>query len=111
VLFALRQSLNAGENTSDSIRNWYVEMGIRLETSTPHEPWQNGRVESHINHISNFAHTVMNSSGLKGSFWARAYSYANDASNVQPGASMNATPYEVILWTQTQLDTLSTIWY
>jgi hypothetical protein len=87
---------NAGENTSDSIRNWYVEKGIRLETSTPHEPWQNGRVESHINHLSNIARTVMNSSGLKGSFWARAYSYANDVSNVQPRASMNTTPYEVI---------------
>ena len=32
----------------------------------------------------------------KGAFWARAFSYANDVSNVQPRASMSMTPYEVI---------------
>jgi len=87
---------NAGENTSDLMRSWLVDKGIRLETSTPHEPWQNGRVESHIGHLSNIARTIMISSGLKGAFWARAFSYANDVSNVQPRASMSMTPYEVI---------------
>ena len=87
---------NAGENTSDMVRSWLVEKGIRLETSTPHEPWQNGRVETHIRHLSNIARTIMNSSGLKGAFWARAFSYANDVSNVQPRARMTMTPYEAI---------------
>ncbi len=87
---------NAGENTSDIMRSWLVDNGIRLETSTPHEPWQNGRVEAHIGHLSNIARTIMISSGLKGAFWARAFSYANDVSNVQPRASMSMTPFEAV---------------
>jgi len=87
---------NAGENTSDVMRAWLIEHGIRFETSTPHEPWQNGRVEVHIRHLANIARTIMISSGLKGAFWARAFSYANDVSNVQPRASMTMSPYEAV---------------
>ena len=39
------------------------EHGIRLEKSTPHEPWQNGKAENHINGLCNIASTNMASTG------------------------------------------------
>jgi len=73
---------NAEKNSSEQLKNWLIEKGVRLETSTPFEPWQNGRAEVHIRHLMNIARTSLSASGLGGQFWARAVSYANYISNV-----------------------------
>ncbi len=91
---------NAGENSSDQLKNWLIEKGVRLETSTPHEPWQNGRAEVHIRHLMSIARTSLTASGLGGRFWARAVSYANDVSNVQPRGTMKMTPFQGIFGTK-----------
>ncbi len=69
---------NAGENTSEQVRKWLTEQGIRLETSTPYKPWQDARVEIHICHRFSIARTVLIACDLKEIVWARAVSYAND---------------------------------
>jgi len=55
---------NAGENTSLQLKDWLTENGIRLETSTPHEPWHNGLVETHVRQIMNINRTQLVASGL-----------------------------------------------
>ncbi len=73
------------------MKNWLIEKGVRLETSTPHEPWQNGRAEVHIRNLMSIARTCLSASGLGGHFWARAVSFANDISNVQPLGTIKIT--------------------
>ena len=59
---------------SADLKQWLTDNGIRSESSTPFEPWQNGRAEVQIRVLCNLARTNMIASGLTGKFWARTYS-------------------------------------
>jgi len=65
------------------LKNWLTDKGIRSESLTPREPWQNGRAEVQIHVLlCNIAPTNLIASGLTGKFWARAIFYAADISNL-----------------------------
>lgn len=91
---------NADDNTCVMMRTWPVGNGDGIETSSAHErhdePWQNREVEAHIGHASNMNRTIVISNELKGAFWARAFSCANDAFKVLPSTCMSMTRLEAI---------------
>ena len=87
---------NAGENMSTALKTWLVENGIRSESSTAYEPWQNGRAEVQIRVLCNIARTNMIASGLTGKFWARAIFYAADISNIQYRADLKMSPHQAM---------------
>ena len=91
---------NAGENMSNALKTWLTDNGIRSETSTPFEPWQNGRAEVQIRILCNIARTNMIASGLTGKFWARAIFYAADISNIQYRSDLKMSPHQSLLGTK-----------
>ncbi len=62
---------NAGEYMSTVLKIWLTDKVIRSESSTPFEPWQNGRAEVQIRVLCNITRTNMIASGLTGKFWAQ----------------------------------------
>jgi hypothetical protein len=91
---------NAGENMSNALKSWLLDNGIRSESSTPHEPWQNGRAEVQIRVLCNLARTNMIASGLTGKFWARAIFYAADILNIQYRADLKMSPHQSLYGTK-----------
>jgi hypothetical protein len=91
---------NAGENMSADLKKWLTDNGIRSESSTPFEPWQNGRAEVQIRVLCNLARTNMIASGLTGKFWARAIFYAADILNIQYRADLKMSPHECLFGTK-----------
>ena len=91
---------NAGENMSTALKNWLIEKGIRSESSTPFEPWQNGRAEVMIRVLCNIARTNMIASGLTGKFWARAIFYAADISNLQYRSDLKMSAHQSLFGTK-----------
>ena len=91
---------NAGENMSNALKNWLTDKGVRSESSTPHEPWQNGRAEVQIRVLCNLARTNMIASGLTGKFWARAIFYAADILNIQYRADLKMSPHQSLYGTK-----------
>ena len=91
---------NAGENMSIALKNWLTDNGIRSESSTPHEPWQNGRAEVQIRILCNIARTDMIASGLTGKLWARAIFYAADISNIQYRPDLKMSPHQSLFGTK-----------
>jgi hypothetical protein len=91
---------NAGENMSADLKQWLTDNGIRSESSTPFEPWQNGRAEVQIRVLCNLARTNMIASGLTGKFWARAIFYAADILNIQYRADLQMSPHESLFGTK-----------
>ena len=91
---------NAGENFSAEVKKWMTDNGIKSSSSTPHEPWQNGRAEVQIRVLLNVARTNMIASGLTGKFWARAVFYAADISNMQYRADLKKSPHESLYGTK-----------
>ena len=85
---------NAGENFSAAAVQWMTDNGIKSSSSTPHEPWQNGRAEVQIRVLCNIARTNMIASGLTGKFWARAIFYAADISNIQYRDDLKMSPHQ-----------------
>ena len=77
-----------------------TDNGIKSSSSTPHEPWQNGRVEVQIRVLLNIARTNMIASGLTGKFWARAILYAADILNIQYRADLEMSPDESLYGTK-----------
>ena len=91
---------NAGENFSAAAVKWMTDNGIQSSSSTPHEPWQNGRAEVQIRVLCNIARTNMIASGLTGKFWARAIFYAADISNIQYRPDLKMSPFESLYGTK-----------
>ena len=91
---------NAGENMSTALKSWLTDKGIRSESSTPFEPWQNGRAEVQIRVLCNIARTNMIASGLTGKFWARAIFYAADISNIQYRSDLKMSPHQSLFGTK-----------
>ena len=91
---------NAGENFSAEAKKWMTDNGIKSSSSTPHEPWQNGRAEVQIRVLLNIARTNMIASGLTGKFWARAIFYAADISNIQYRVDQKMSPHESLYGTK-----------
>ena len=91
---------NAGENMSADLKKWLTDNGIRSESSTPLEHWQNGRAEAQIGVLCNLARTNMIASGLTGKFWARAIFYAADILNIQYRADLKMSPHESLFGTK-----------
>ena len=77
-----------------------TDNGIKSSSSTPHEPWQNGRAEVQIRVLLNIARTNMIASGLTGKFWARAIFYAADISNIQYRVDQKMSPHESLYGTK-----------
>ena len=91
---------NAGENMSTALKSWLTDKGVRSESSTPFEPWQNGRAEVQIRVLCNIARTNMIASGLTGKFWARAIFYAADISNIQYRSDLKMSPHQSLFGTK-----------
>ena len=85
---------------STALKNWLIEKGIRSESSTPFEPWQNGRAEVQIRVLCNIARANMIASGLTGKFWARAIFYAADISNLQYRSDLKMSPHQSLFGTK-----------
>jgi hypothetical protein len=64
--------VNAGENKSQDIINFFESVGVKNYFSTQNEQWQNGLPETAINSIMLIARTVMVESRLGGRFWFTA---------------------------------------
>ena len=98
--FAANTHCDAGENFSGEAKIWMTDNGIKSSSSTPHEPWQNGRAEVQIRVLLNIARTNMIASGLTGKFWARAIFYAADISNIQCRVDLKMSPHESLYGTK-----------
>ncbi len=94
---------NAGENMSNALKTWLTDNGIRSESSTPFEPWQNGRAEVQIRILCNIARSNMIASGLTCKFWARAIFYAADISNIQYKSDLKMSPHQSLLGTKSDV--------
>jgi transposase InsO family protein len=78
---------NGGECTSNAIRAHYRENGSRLETTSPHSPFQNGFCERQWRTLFEGIRCVLISAHLPFSFWTRARDCC-------PHAALSVTPYE-----------------
>ncbi len=98
-LYCIRRD-NADENMSADFKKWLTDNGIRSESLTPFEPWQNGRAEVQIRVLCNLPRTNMIASGLTGKFWALAIFYAADILNLQYLADLKMSPQECLFRTK-----------
>ena len=71
-------------------------MCVRGEFSTPRESWQNGTAERMNRTVLDRARTVLSSSGLSGTFWARATMYSVNVINSPYKARINGVPYTLL---------------
>jgi len=65
----------------------------RSETSSSHEPWQNGTAQRMLQTLSSTARTVLLSSGSDGCFWFLAMQYATRMHNIQYHATTDSSPF------------------
>ncbi len=71
-----------------------TDSGITSLSSTPHEPWQNARVEVQIRVLCNIARTNMTASCLTGKLWAQSIFYATDIMNIQYRTEFKMYPHQ-----------------
>ena len=84
---------NAGENTSDRIKEFIESVGAKNYWSTSYEPWQNGAAEGSVRSIMLLGRTTMAESGCGGKFWFRSSTNGKDARNATYCARIGTTPH------------------
>ncbi|KAI3719915.1 hypothetical protein L6452_20821 [Arctium lappa] len=88
---------NGGEFTSNDMLNFYNEEGIKLETSCPHTPQQNGVVERKHRHLLETARALRFQANLPKRFWGECILTATYIINRLPSRVIdNKTPYEIV---------------
>ncbi|KAC9553683.1 hypothetical protein E3N88_45641 [Mikania micrantha] len=88
---------NGGEFTSNSMKEFYGDKGIVLETSCPHTPQQNGVVERKHRHLLEVARALRFEANLPIKFWGECILTAAYIINRLPAKILKfKTPYEVI---------------
>ena len=97
------QTDNGGEFTSNYLRKSFEEKGIRLQTTIPYTPQQNGTAERMNRTLVDRARTMMASAGLPTRYWQCAMATATHITNRIPSSATNRkSPFE--LWTRTKPD-------
>ena len=92
------QTDNGGEFTSNYLRNRLKEKGIRLQTTVPYSPEQNGVAERMNRTLVDRARTLLSHSGLPTRYWQFAMATATHITNRLPTkANHHQSPYQ--LWT------------
>lgn len=94
---------NGTEYTNGIVANFLKERGIKLMTSAPYTPEQNGRAEREMRTIVECARTMLLTRNLQKSLWAEAVNTAVYVLNRTLGSrSDTATPFE--LWSNKKPD-------
>lgn len=70
------RSDNGGEFTSSTIQSYFLERGIRHETSIPKHSSQNGKAERAIAYLTSLITSVLVDSGLSQRYWGEALNFA-----------------------------------
>lgn len=86
---------NGGEFRSTELQSWLTDRGIRLETSAPYSPEQNGVSERANRTIVEAARSVLHAKELPLELWGEAVSYVIFTLN-RVANSSDITPYQ--LW-------------
>lgn len=90
------RSDNGGEFTNSSFKNWLAQKNIKLETSAPHTPEQNGVSERANRTILEAAKSLLHAKHLPLELWGEAVSCAVYTLNRVKNSTSSATPYQ--LW-------------
>ncbi|KMS94207.1 hypothetical protein BVRB_023730, partial [Beta vulgaris subsp. vulgaris] len=92
------QADNGGEFTSNYLRNKLKEKGIKLQTTVPYTPEQNGIAERMNRTVVDRARTLLTHAALPIKYWQFAIAAAVHVTNRLPtNANNRRSPYE--LWT------------
>ena len=100
------RSDNGREYVNKQLEEYLVSRGIRLETTVPYTPQQNGRSELDNRTIVESARTMLQAANLPLTLWAEAVSTAVYLLNRTPSSSVQEgkTPYEVWFEKKANLD-------
>jgi transposase InsO family protein len=97
------QADNGGEFTSIYLKNHLQDKGIRLQTTFPYTPEQNGIAERMNRTLTDRARTILTHASLPKKFWQHAMATAAHVTNRIPSnATSRKTPFE--LWSGTRPD-------
>ena len=84
------RSDNGGEYSSKEFINYLIDAGIHRETTTPHNPHQNGIAERFNRVIGEVSRTLMEHAGTPRTFWAEASRTANQFEIIAPPGHFRA---------------------
>jgi len=86
---------NGKELVNQCIKNWAAKNGIKIETTAPYSPSQNGVAERYNRTLLELARAMLISKNLPSYLWDEAVSYANFICNRVPTRALeNMTPYK-----------------
>ena len=83
-----------GEYTSENLKIFLRDEGIKMELTTPYTPQQNGRAERKNRSLVEMTRSMLADSGLPNLYWGEAIMTANHLQNRLPTADDCVTPYE-----------------
>jgi hypothetical protein len=85
-----------GEFTAAHINEYFTELGVHHELTSPYTPQQNGVVERQNQTVVETARSMLKAKDLHGIFWGEAVTTTVYALNCMPTRGNNGrTPYEV----------------
>lgn len=89
---------NAGENTSNEVREFLLEMGILIDEIHPYTPQLNGVAQRANRTLIEKVRCMLHHSGLSESYWVEGLLTATHLKNISPTTAVEEgrTPYE--LW-------------
>jgi hypothetical protein len=88
---------NGGEYTSDEMRDYCLENGVKQEFTVPETPEQNGVAERMNRTIVERGRAMLDCAGMPAQFWAEAMLAASDITNNVPCVANEGVP-PVVIW-------------
>lgn len=100
------RSDRGGEYTSNALRKFYAEEGIKAEFTAGYAPQQNGVAERRNRTLNEMGLCMLLDAGLPRRFWAEAVNTAAYLQNRLPSSAIGSTPHEIWFGTKPDLQHL-----
>jgi peptidyl-tRNA hydrolase len=88
------RSDNAGENTSQAVKDWCAAVGVRQELSAPYEQWQNGMAERAIKTVWQGSEAMRKAASAPARYWPHSLLAFVHARNRLPTSASPKSPFE-----------------
>jgi hypothetical protein len=101
---------NGGEYLSNEWKNYYIEIGIRHEFTTPYTPQQNGLAERKNRTLMDASRSMLQVADLQHSFWQEACYSLLSAKQITTQGIGSIDTIQLMVWLQAKSITSESVW-